>query len=61
MKRIFIALVVAFVGINMTCARFWAQATAQISGTVKSEWSGVAGRRSHGHLDGHRYSAASRF
>ena len=37
MKRIFIALVVALVGINMTCHSVWAQATAQISGTVRDQ------------------------
>jgi len=37
MKRILIALFVALVGINMMCASVWAQATAQISGTVRDQ------------------------
>ncbi len=36
MKRIVVALFV-LVGSNMTCASVWAQATAQISGTVKDQ------------------------
>src|SRR2546430_9725590 len=37
MKRIFTALFVALVGINMTCPSVGAQATAQISGTVRDQ------------------------
>ena len=37
MKRIFIALLVGLVGISATCSSVWAQATAQISGTVRDQ------------------------
>ena len=37
MKRIFTALFVALVGINMTCPSVRAQATAQIGGTVRDQ------------------------
>jgi hypothetical protein len=37
MKRIFVALLLMLVGINITCASALAQATAQISGTVRDQ------------------------
>src|SRR5579862_1725108 len=37
MKRISIALLVGVIGIGITCANVWAQATAQISGTVHDQ------------------------
>jgi hypothetical protein len=37
MKRIFVALSITLVGVAVTCASVWAQATAQISGTVKDQ------------------------
>jgi Carboxypeptidase regulatory-like domain len=37
MRHIFIALFVALVGINTMCASVWAQATAQISGSVRDQ------------------------
>src|SRR5260370_11686603 len=37
MKRISITLFVVLLGSTMTCAAVWAQATAQISGTVKDQ------------------------
>src|SRR2546426_8024689 len=35
MKRIWLVLVLGLVGIGLTCPNIWAQATAQISGTVR--------------------------
>ena len=37
MKRIFIAFFFGLVGVNMTCPGVWAQATAQVSGTVRDQ------------------------
>src|SRR5213594_322885 len=37
MKRILITLVFGFLGSIVTCTSVWAQATAQISGTVKDQ------------------------
>src|SRR5436305_1616792 len=37
MKRIWIAFLVGFVGSAITCSSVWAQATAQISGTVRDQ------------------------
>jgi len=37
MKRIWFVLVLGLVGIGLTCPNIWAQATAQISGTVHDQ------------------------
>src|SRR5438093_12306207 len=37
MKRIWLVLVLGLVGIGLTCPNIWAQATAQISGTVHDQ------------------------
>ena len=37
MKRIWIAFFIGLVGSAMTCGSLWAQATAQISGTVRDQ------------------------
>jgi hypothetical protein len=37
MKRIFVALLLGVIGLGMTCADVWAQATAQINGTVHDQ------------------------
>src|SRR5256884_5799712 len=37
MKRIWLVLVLGVVGIGLTCPSIWAQATAQISGTVHDQ------------------------
>src|SRR5438445_2022973 len=37
MKRISVALFIALLGSTMACASVWAQATAQVSGTVRDQ------------------------
>ena len=41
MKRIWIAFLVGFVGSAITCSSVWAQATAQVSGTVRDQTGAV--------------------
>jgi hypothetical protein len=62
MKRIFIALFVVLVGINTMSASVWAQATAQISGTVRDQSGAVLpGVEVTATANGHRYPKASGF
>ena len=63
MKRIWIAFLVGLIGSAMICGNVWAQATAQISGTVRDQSGAVlpgvevtatqteTGHRANGHYE----------